>query len=348
MRLSSLTRGVLLAVAAALAFGLSTPLIQRAGEGIGTFTVAALLYIGAAGLAGLTGGARMLPRSSWGTLAGMGLAGACLAPALLAAGLAQSSGVAASLLLNLEAVFTVLLAVIVHREAVGARVWVAVAVIAGGGALLAWDRGEGGFGVQPGLLLVIGATLGWAVDNTLSRHLAEAPPEQVVWGKGLIGAALSVLLARLTGEALPGWAAAAALLSIGAVGYGASLRLYLLAQRDLGSARTGSVFAVGPFAGALAAAAAGESFGGWLSAAGSAAILIGVWLHLTEEHDHPHDHPALSHDHPHRHDDGHHEDHLHLPDHAGIAPGTSHTHVHAHAPLSHRHPHGEDIHHRDH
>jgi drug/metabolite transporter (DMT)-like permease len=42
-------RGGLLAVLAALLFGLSTPLIQRLGAGLGAFTTAALLYAGAAG-----------------------------------------------------------------------------------------------------------------------------------------------------------------------------------------------------------------------------------------------------------------------------------------------------------
>lgn len=342
--MSPIFRGVLLAVGAALAFGLSTPLIQVFGQGVGTFTTAALLYAGAAGLAGLTGGARWLPRSSLPTLVGMALAGACVAPALLTAGLARSSGVAASLLLNLEAVFTVVLGALIHREAVGRRVWLAVAVIAGGGALLTWDRGGGALGLQPGLLFVVGATLGWALDNTLSRAVADFAPEQVVFGKGTLGALLSVVLAALMGEALPTGAAALALLLIGAIGYGASLRLYLLAQRVLGSARTGSVFAVGPFVGALAAAGLGEPLGGWVALAGALAILIGVYLHLTEEHDHDHEHPALEHEHPHRHDDGHHDDH----EHPGLDPATTHIHPHVHRARAHRHAHGEDIHHRHH
>ena len=336
-----------MALGAALTFGLSTPLIQRAGEGVGTFSVAALLYLGAAGLAGLLGG-RVPPREGWRTLAGMGVAGACVAPTLLAAGLAQSSGVAASLLLNLEAVFTVVLGALVHREQIGARVWWAVALIAAGGAMLALERGSGGIVLQPGLLLVAGATLAWAVDNTLSRGVAEADPLSVVLGKGTLGAALSLVLAVLAGEELPAAGSAAALLAIGAVGYGASLRLYLLAQREMGSARTGSVFAVGPFAGAIAAALGGEPLGGWLAAAGGVLLVVGVYLHLTEDHDHDHEHPALTHEHTHRHDDGHHDDHSSDADHAGIDPSRPHAHPHTHVHRAHRHPHGEDIHHRHH
>ena len=40
-------RGGLLALLAATLFGISTPLVQRAGAGLGPFTTAALLYAGA-------------------------------------------------------------------------------------------------------------------------------------------------------------------------------------------------------------------------------------------------------------------------------------------------------------
>ena len=42
-------RGGLLALLAAALFGLSTPLVQYFGQGLGAFTTAALLYAGAAG-----------------------------------------------------------------------------------------------------------------------------------------------------------------------------------------------------------------------------------------------------------------------------------------------------------
>ena len=337
-----ITRGVLLALAAALAFGASTPFVQLAARGLGPFTTAGLLYAGAAALAAATGGAGRLPRAAWRTLGGMALAGAFLAPALLAAGLARASGTSVSLLLNLEAVFTVALGALVHREAVGGRVWAAVVAIAGGGALLVLDHG-GSVGLDAGLLFVVAATFGWAIDNTLSRGVADLDPGRVVVAKGSLGALVSFAVAVGLREPLPGVPAALGLLVCGALGYGASLRLYLLAQRTLGSARTGSVFAVGPFVGALVAVVLGEPLGGWPTLIGGLVIGLGVWLHVTESHDHAHAHPEEDHDHPHRHDDGHH-DHVH----PGLAVGVIHTHPHHHAPLTHAHNHGEDVHHRHH
>jgi drug/metabolite transporter (DMT)-like permease len=341
--MNPIARGVLLAVSAAAAFGLSTPFVQLAGRGVGPFTTAALLYAGAAALAVVVGGARPLPRWAWKRLSVMAFFGAFAAPVLLAAGLARSSGASASLLLNLEAVFTVLLGALVHREAVGGRVWGAVALIAGGGALLVLDRSSGSLRLELGLLLVAGATLAWAIDNTLSRALSELDPRQVVAGKGLFGASLAACTALALQESTPSFRSVSGLLLCGAFGYGASLQLYLLAQRALGSARTGSVFAIGPFLGAVAAVALGQPIGGWLTAAGAVAIAAGVWLHLTECHEHAHQHAAETHTHPHRHDDGHH-DHTH-PD---GDPSGVHTHEHTHGPLRHRHAHAEDVHHRHH
>ena len=341
--MNPIARGVLLAIAAAAAFGLSTPFVQLAGRGVGPFTTAAILYAGAAGLALVGGGARPLPRWAWKRLATLAFFGAFAAPALLAAGLARASGTAASLLLNLEAVFTVLLGALVHRESVGGRIASAVALIAGGSALLVVDRSSAGIRLELGLVLVAGATLAWAIDNTLSRALSELDPRQVVAGKGLLGAFLAAGTAGVLGEPLPPLASVPALLACGAFGYGGSLQLYLLAQRALGSARTGSVFAIGPFLGALAAVALGQPIGGWLTFAGAAAIAAGVWLHLTERHEHAHTHAAETHTHPHRHDDGHH-DHVH----PGGDSGVVHTHEHTHGPLRHHHAHAEDVHHRHH
>jgi ABC-type nickel/cobalt efflux system permease component RcnA len=127
---------------------------------------------------------------------------------------------------------------------------------------------------------------------------------------------------------------------VGATGYGLSLRLYLLAQRSVGAARTGSVFAFAPFIGALAAFGLGERvFSLWFFAAGSL-MLLGVWLHLREYHAHEHEHRSLEHEHAHRHDDGHHM-HNHDP-----VPLGDHSHSHFHPPLCHSHPHVPDMHHQ--
>ncbi|MGM9483055.1 DMT family transporter [Roseateles sp. NT4] len=338
-------RGGLLALLAAVLFGLSTPLVQRAGAGCGPWTTAALLYAGAALLGALSRRPAereaRVARADLPRLLAMALFGAALGPAALAWGLQRSSATGASLLLTLEALFTALLAAVLYREQLDGRVRMALALLTAGGAALVLDAGRVGGGQLSGLLAVLGATLAWGLDNTLSRGLAERDPSQVVAVKASLGVLMSALAATLAGEGWPTPTAAVALFLIGATGYGLSLRFYLLAQRVFGAARTGSVFAFAPFMGALVALLLGDLSGGPWMAVGGVLMLAGVVLHLAESHSHEHVHEALAHEHAHRHDDGHHDDHGHNP-----LPVGEHSHPHRHAPTRHAHPHVPDAHHQ--
>lgn len=336
-------RGGLLALTAAALFGISTPLVQRFGAGLGAFTTAALLYLGATLVALLTrrSASREAPlhRSDLGRLLAMAAFGAVLGPVALAWGLQHTSGFSASLMLTLEAAFTAVLAWRWYGEAMDRRVAVAMLVLIAGGVVLVAEQGSSG-GVQVlGLLAVMLATAAWGVDNALSRAVAERDPGQVVWVKAALGASATALLALLWGDPMPGVGAALALVIVGATGYGLSLRFYLLAQRAFGAARTGSVFAFAPFMGAMGAYALGERSASWGMALGGGLMLLGVLLHLSESHEHRHEHEPMSHEHAHTHDDGHHL-HTHSP-----MPDGVHSHRHTHSGLEHRHPHVPDAHH---
>jgi len=338
-------RGAFLALLAALLFGASTPLVQRVGVGVSGWMTAAMLYAGAAG-AGLllrSGSAKeaALRRRHWPRLLLMALCGAVIAPAALAWGLQHTSSMSASLMLTLEAVFTVLLSFLLYREHIDRRVGLAIALLTLGGVLLVFDSAGNGTTQVIGLLAVMGATISWAVDNTLSRALADLDPGRVVLGKATVGAACSFLIAAATGETALSLAAGAGLFLIGATGYGLSLRFYLLAQRAFGAARTGSVFATAPFIGAAIAFGLGErGVSPWLLG-GAALMVAGVVLHIIERHEHKHEHEALEHEHAHTHDDGHHtHTHTHDP-----IPAGAHSHRHTHEPVRHSHAHTPDLHH---
>ncbi len=294
------------------------------------------------GLLSLRGGEReaSVRRSDMPRLLAMAAFGAALGPVALAWGLQRTSGASASLLLSLEAVVTAVLAWAWYRESMDRRVWAAVLLLVVGGMVLVLEQGLSGGAQLLGLLAVAVATVAWGIDNTLSRGVADRDPGQVVSIKALFGCSTTGLIAWITGEPLPSVVAVCAVFVVGATGYGLSLRLYLLAQRSVGAARTGSVFAFAPFIGALAAFGLGERvFSLWFFAAG-VLMLLGVWLHLREYHAHEHEHRSLEHEHAHRHDDGHHM-HNHDP-----MPLGDHSHSHFHPPLSHSHPHVPDMHHQ--
>jgi hypothetical protein len=149
------------------------------------------------------------------------------------------------------------------------------------------------------------------------------------------------MLAIAAGSALPAASAIAAAGLLGLLGYGVSLVLFILALRGLGTARTGAYFSVAPFFGAaLAVFLLGEQptelF--WIA---TALMALGVWLHFTERHEHPHAHEAMEHAHEHVHDE--HHQHAHDFPWDGREP---HGHLHRHEPLMHSHPHYPDLYHR--
>jgi drug/metabolite transporter (DMT)-like permease len=343
-RPSAIRSGAWLAILAAVSFGITAPLVKIAGAGAGPFVTAALLYLGAAAVS-LVGSrkaeqepsprARHIPR-----LLLVAVLGAALAPTLLAWGLQRTSATTASLLLNLEAIFTVLLGWAIYREAIGGQVALAVALVAGGSALLVLGNSGAGQSSVLGALAVGSATLGWALDNTLTRPLSDLDPRKVVLAKAGIGAILSLLASRILGEALPTSLHALGLLACGAVGYGLSLRFYLLAQRHLGAGRTGSIFALGPFVGVLVAWSMGDRGMSVTTLLAGVLFAVGIGLHISERHRHLHRHQAMEHEHAHRHDDEHHA-HRHEPAFEG-----EHSHSHRHEASEHAHDHGPDLHHQ--
>jgi drug/metabolite transporter (DMT)-like permease len=336
-------KGGLLALLAAALFGLSTPMVQSLGKGVGSFTTAALLYAGAAAVAWVlrrpAAKEAGIQKSDWPRLFAMAGSGAVIGPVALAWGLQHTSGSSASLMLTLEAVFTAVLAWRWYGENLDKRVIAAVVLMLAGGVVLVIEQGALGKIQLWGLLAVMLATVAWGVDNTLSRGVADRDPGQVVLVKAVLGSVCTLALATLFDEPIPLVTTAMGLVAVGATGYGLSLRFYLLAQRTFGAARTGSVFAFAPFIGAIGALALGDRSGSGLMVAAGALMLLGVLLHLMEAHGHEHTHDELEHEHAHRHDDGHH-DHAHA-----TMPTGTHSHWHKHEPVTHSHAHVPDAHH---
>src|SRR3989338_6792628 len=205
--------GATWALLAALLFGVSTPLVQRAGLGVG----------GGGGVVGV--GPRRPPqqearlrRADLPRLSAMALFGAGVGPVALAWGLQHTSGASASLLLTLEAVFTALMARALYGESMDRRVWSAMLLLLAGGVALMLDQRQTGHDHTLGLLAVMAATVAWGLDNALSRGLADRDPGQVVLGKAVLGASLTGLIAWLAGEAAPSRLAAVSLPVLGGRG----------------------------------------------------------------------------------------------------------------------------------
>jgi drug/metabolite transporter (DMT)-like permease len=336
---SALQRGFWYAFLAAIAFGATTPLIALAASGAGPWTTAGLLYLGSAMFAISVERKPAQLVSGFGRnallLVAIAIIGGMLAPAAYVIGLHDAGPFFASLTLNMEAPFSVAIAAIAFKEHLGRRIVVAMLAIVAGASILAFGQGSHG-GLHAGVLLVVLATALWATDNALSSRLRDLDPRITVFWKSAIGALLSFATAALLHEPEAGLKTSLALLVIGAIGYGASLVLYLNAQRTFGVARTASVFATAPFIGAAGATLLGHTALGLPEVAAFAAMAFGVFLHATERHAHRHHHHVQAHTHPHRHDDAHH-------DHSHDSPVIGeHVHPHVHGEIEHTHDHAPD------
>jgi drug/metabolite transporter (DMT)-like permease len=190
-------------------------------------------------------------------------------------------------------------------------------------------------------MLIAAACLCWGIDNNLTRKISGSDPSQIAMWKGLVAGFVNTALALGFGAKFPAAGVALGAAVIGFFGYGLSLVLFVRALRHLGTARTGAYFSTAPFAGAALSFALGQGRLDWAFCAAGILMLVGVWLHATERHEHPHVHEALEHNHPHVHDT--HHAHEHTPN---DPLGEPHAHRHKHERLLHSHPHYPDIDHQ--
>lgn len=336
--------GAVLGLGAAVLFGISTPLAKQLVGEVRPQLLAGLLYTGAAIVLSLlrTGSAAKrearLRRTDVPALLVVTAFGGVAAPVLLLVGLERVTGVAASLMLNLEAVFTLLLALAVFGEHLGRKAaWGAAAVTAGAAVL-----GVGGGESRAdwiGIGCVALACLCWAIDNNLTQRLSGRDPFSIVRVKATVAGLVNIGLAVVLGAVWPGPIVVVSALALGGAAYGLSVLLDAYALRYVGAARESAYFGTAPAFGVLGSILVLGERVDVVEATAIVAMALGVYLLLTERHDHLHPHEALQHDHVHRHDDGHHVHHH-------GSPVEVHSHPHVHAQLTHAHAHVSDVHHR--
>lgn len=347
-RTGNVIRGAIYGITAAMLFGLSAPVSKRLLLDVPPLMLAALFYLGAG--IGLVIAAPFAPRrerreapvrrADVPLLAGIVVTGGILGPLLMLLGLQRVSGLAGSLLLNLEAVFTMLVALVVFREHLSRRELGAASLIVGGAAVLGYAPGE--LHAQwIGVVCIALACMSWAFDNNWTQRLSIKDPFAVVRIKTLGAGTCTLVLALLLGQRLPRPSIAIAALVLGVFSYGVSILLDAYALRHVGAAREAAFFATAPFMGALAAVPILGERPRAIDLVALGTMAAGVAVLLRPRHEHLHAHEPVDHEHVHVHDE--HHQHEHLP---GDPGGEPHAHPHRHAPLTHSHAHLSDIHHR--
>lgn len=339
-----LQRGILAALGSALLFGAGTPLAKLLLTHVSPWLLAGLLYLGSG--IGLTlyrliigAPSVKLERKEIAWFGAAILAGGVIAPVLLMLGLLSMPASGASLLLNMEGVFTALLAWFVFKENFDRRIALGMALIVVGALILSWPSEINFSGIWPSLA-VLGACFAWGLDNNLTRKISLSDAAWIASIKGLIAGTVNLILAFTLGAYLPSLFNLAGSMIVGLFSYGVSLTLFVIGLRHLGTARTGAYFSVAPFFGALLAIALGDPITLPLIVTGIL-MTAGIWLHLSEHHDHLHVHKPIDHEHEHSHDE--HHQHTHAK--TEVA-GITHAHRHSHEPIKHSHSHFPDAHHQ--
>lgn len=242
-------------------------------------------------------------------------------------GISIGSSANASLLGNFEIVATTLIALLVFKEKVSNKLWIAIAFITISSAILSFE-GNGSFQFSAGSILVLLATLCWGLENNCTRKISEKSTYQIVTIKGLCCGMGSFVIANVIGESVPQIRYAVLAMFLGFVAYGLSIFMYIRAQRDLGAAKTSAYYSVAPFIGAfLTFVVNGEQlttmylFGLLFMAAGTVFVAMDtlvcnhkhVHIHLiththdgtththTITHEHSHQHICQTHGHSHHH-----------------------------------------------
>lgn len=263
-----------------------------------------------------------------------------IAPILLMFGIKSSNAANVSLINNFEIVATSLIALCIFKEVISKRLWIAIALVTVASVILSFE-GAGSFEFNIGSLFVFGACLCWGFENNCTKMISNKSSIEIVVIKGTFSGLGSLIVALSIGESIPSvlWALCALLL--GFVAYGLSIHFYIIAQKDLGAAKTSAYYSIAPFLGVafgmliLEERPAIQFYVALLVMIISTHFMIKDTIELQHTHEHKHTH---THEHSHG-DTIHSHEHTHTHTHIHVHGEDSDNHEHNHRTMSHEHLH---------
>ena len=171
------------------------------------------------------------------------------APIFLMIGLTMTTAANASLLNNFEIVATSIIALMIFKETISKRLWLAIVLVTVSSIILSFED-MSSLSFSLGSIFVLLACVCWGFENNCTRMLSSKNPLEIVVIKGFGSGLGSLVIAFVTGESLPSLIFIFCALLLGFVAYGLSIYFYIYAQRDLGAAKTSAYYAAAPFVGA--------------------------------------------------------------------------------------------------
>ncbi len=263
-----------------------------------------------------------------------------IAPILLMFGIKSSNAANVSLINNFEIVATSLIALFVFKEVISKRLWIAIGLVTVASVILSFE-GAGFFVFNVGSLFVFGACLCWGIENNCTRMISNKSSFEIVIIKGTFSGLGSFIVALMIGESIPSILWLVCVLLLGFAAYGLSIYFYVMAQKDLGAAKTSAYYSVAPFLGVtfgmliLCERPAIQFYIALAVMIISTYFMIKDTIELQHTHEHTHTH---IHEHCHG-DTVHTHEHSHTHTHIHVHGEDSDNHEHNHQAMTHEHLH---------
>ncbi len=170
------------------------------------------------------------------------------APILLMLGITMTNSANVSLLNNFEIVATSIIALVIFKEIISKRLWFAIVLVTIASVVLSFE-GVDSFTFNQGSLFVLGACLCWGFENNCTKMISNKSSVEIVVIKGTFSGLGSLVVAFVVGESFPAVKWLVCVMVLGFVAYGLSIHFYIMAQKELGAAKTSAYYAIAPFLG---------------------------------------------------------------------------------------------------
>lgn len=327
-------------------FGIATPLSKILLDGLNSFQLAGLLYLGAAlAMAPFilknSNQIKMLFKSdSRNRTLGIIIFGGFLGPLLLMFGLRAANAASVSIWLNMELVATAILGVLFFRDSIDRFTWIGVILTVLAGVITSFGEGVSGI---TSAMLITAACFCWGIDNHLTALTDGASPQTVTFVKGLVAGSANFGIGCLLSDQSVHFSGILPALVVGAFSYGISIVLYVTSAQAIGATRGQILFSTAPLWGVILSYVFLQEVVNWEHLISIILLIIAVIMTSVLTHKHLHEHSAIEHIHFHRHNDGHHN-HDHTE--SDMKNQKWHIHSHIHDATVHEHSHYPDLHHR--
>ena len=277
------------AIYAALLYAVSTPFSKILMEKISPAFMAGLLYLGAAAGMVITTLFSRIKSKEEAAFTHKDIPYLILmvildiaAPILLMTALKYSSAESVSLLNNFEIVATSLIALLIFKEKLSPRLWIAITLITAASIMLSLSE-NGSLTISVYSLLALLACCCWGLENNCTRKLSNRDPAKIVIIKGFGSGTGSVIVALICGERLNITPYILLALLLGFIAYGLSIYTYVYAQRYIGAAKTSAFYALAPFIGALISLVLFPKIPSWLFIISFVIMALGAFLAIEKE-----------------------------------------------------------------